>query len=375
VVRKTFVGTATAPRRSVVGSGVEGRIVSVFARAGERVETDQPLAQLQTRTLEIELVIAKAEIELRRQELKELQNGSLPEQIEQAQARVDGASARAKYAAAKLRRTQETYEKSAGVSLDEMERAVSESIASQQDLLVARAAFQLVVKGPRAERIAQAAARLAIQVASEQRIKELIGRHTLRAPFDGYIVTVHGEIGAWASQGDPVFEVTELDPIEIRVSIPESFVTKVRADSPAKVTFGAIPEKTYSGKVVQVVPQADLRSRTFPVRVQLPNPETNGRHLFKAGMFVRVTLVSNELETAHMVPKDALVLGGPREIVFVLVPDSKNSSRYVTEEKPVRLGVADGSLIQVTGKLTVGQLVVIEGNERLRPGQPVVVTP
>ena len=373
--RQTFIGSAMAPRQSVVGSAVDARVMEVLVRAGDRVTAGQPIASLRTASLEIEAARAEAELELREQELAELENGSRPEEILQAQAQMTAASALAKYASARLGRTRESFDKGAVVSLDEMERAVSESVRAQQQLLAAQAAHQLVLKGPRAERVAQAKARVAVQVEQVRQIRDRIARHTLIAPFDAYVVAEHVEEGAWASRGQPVVEVAELDPIEVRVFVPESFVTFIGPNTPAEVIFDALPEEKFPGKVVRIVPQADLRSRTFPVKVQLSNPERRNGHVLKVGMFARVTLASDVPVAARMVPKDALVLNDDRTVVFVVEFTDSNQQKGTVRRVPVQLGVSDGTWIQVTGELESNQQVVVKGNEPLRPGQEVTVRP
>ena len=90
-------------------------------------------------------------------------------------------------------------------------------------------------------------------------------------------------------------------------------------------------------------------------------------------MLARVVLPTGTRRKMPLVPKDALVLGGTKPVVFVVDVDSKSESQGVVREVPVSLGVADGGLIQVDGPLKQGQYVVVRGNERLRSGQRVTL--
>lgn len=87
-------------------------------------------------------------------------------------------------------------------------------------------------------------------------------------------------------------------------------------------------------------------------------------------MLAYVTLPVGNPHTALLVPKDALVLGGPSPLVYVVEDDSQ-TGQSVARAVAVSVGVADGPWIQVTGSLTAGQRVVVQGNERLRSGAPV----
>ena len=92
-------------------------------------------------------------------------------------------------------------------------------------------------------------------------------------------------------------------------------------------------------------------------------------------MLARVTLPVGAPASALMVPKDAIVLGGPSPIVFAVVPAKDKATPHTVRLVPVQLGVVDDNLIQVKGDLKPDEQVVHQGNERLRPGQPISILP
>ena len=373
---ETFIGTVMPARRTVVGSGVDGRILRLLVNEGDPVRKDQPVAQLRTTTREIELAGVRAQLELRRQALLELEHGSLPLEIEQAKARLLDTKAVMEYSNAQYKRMKALFE-SGTVSQEELDAATSAWLAAEQGHLGAQAAYDLTVEGPRPERIAQARALVRSQEEEIRRLQDLLWKHTLQAPFDGYVVKKHTEVGAWIRQGDPLVEVVELDPVEIDISVPESHIAYLEVGAVQPVEVEALPawilqelDGPLRGKVVRIVPQADLRSRTFPVKLRLQNPRHGNGHLLKAGMLARVLLAVGEPRTSLLVPKNALVLGGRTPIVFVVQTDP-GSKQATANPVEVQIGVAEGSWIQVTGPLQEGQQVVVEGNERLRPGAAV----
>jgi HlyD family secretion protein len=372
IADQTFVGTVTPMRKSVVGSAVDGRVIEFPAKRGTWVTQDQPLAQLLTNTLEIELAGAKAELLLRQEELDELKNGSLPEEIAQAKAKMLGAEAQSKYTEAKYQRTLTLFQQGRSVSQEELDQANAAAVAADQNYIAAQAALELAVQGPRKEKIAQAEARLLVQQETVNHIEDRLKKYTIRAPFDGYVTAEFTEVGEWIASAAKVAEVIELDPVEIEVFVPENYIVNARNGMPAQVTLGAVPGQFLAGEIAQIVPQADVRSRTFPVRIRLSNPRRDGEHLLKAGMLARVTLPVGGKATGLLVPKDALILGGPKPSVFVVTADPQTKQATV-RMVPVDVGLAYGSLIHITGPLAAGNQVVVEGNERLRPGQPVQV--
>ena len=80
---------------------------------------------------------------------------------------------------------------------------------------------------PRPERIAQARALVRSHEEEIRRLQDLLGKHTIRAPFQGYVVRKHTEVGAWIRQGEPLAEVVELDPVEIEISVPETHIASL----------------------------------------------------------------------------------------------------------------------------------------------------
>ncbi len=379
---QTFVGTVLPTRVSTVGSAVADRVVEFPVNEGDRVERGQLLARLRTQALEIQLAAARSELELRRQELAELENGSRPEEITQARARMLSAKALMAYTKTRLDRYQRLYKKDTAAE-DEMNEAVSAHDQATQAYEEAKAALALAVEGPRKEKIAQARARANAQEEEIRRIEDEIERHRIVAPFDGYVVAEHTEVGQWLAVGDAVIELAELDIVDVRVQVLEDYIRHVRIGTEARVELGGLPDRAFAGPVVLIVPQADVRSRCFPVNVRLKNQPSGTRPrkrgtvddiVLKAGMFARVTLPVGNRVKAIMVPKDALVLGGPAPVVYALDPEAGDAKRGKVRQVQVVLGVASGGLIQVEGSLAAGQQVVVRGNERLRPNQAVVVT-
>ncbi len=369
-----FVATVMPLKRVTIGSAVDGRVVELMAEEGQRVSAKQPLAQLLTNTIELELAGAVAELDLRKQELAELENGTRREDLEQAKARMLGAKANWQYARTEFERNQRLLNSKAN-SQGEFEKASAFASSSEQAYYELKAAYDLAVAGPRPEKIGQARAQFAIQSATVDKIRDRIKKYTVIPQFDGYVTSELTEAGAWLKSGDPVMEILALDEVEVRGFVAEQHVPHVRRGTHVRVEVPSLPDRIFTGVVTMIVPQADMRARTFPVNVRVKNEITNEGPLLKSGMYARIELPTGEKQAALMVSKDALVLGGSKPIVYVVDTgdDPKSRTGKVTPVL-VELGVASAHLIQVKGALKKGQWVVVEGNERLQPGQEVNVT-
>jgi RND family efflux transporter MFP subunit len=370
---QTFVGTVMPLKKAIIGSAVDGRVVEFPLDEGDRVEQGQPLAQLLTDTIKLEIATAEAELNLRQQQLAELENGTRPEEIEQAKARMMAAQARVKYAAARRTRGENLFRAGGAMSEEERDEMISLAVEAEQAFLESKAVYQLAVEGPRKEQIAQAAAQVAMSQATVDRLKDQLTKHTVVARFSGYVTAEHTEVGQWVKQGDPVAEIAALDEVEVTAYVVEQFVPHIRAGMQVSVELPALAGRNFTGVVSAVVPQADVQARTFPVKVRVKNEVTGNEPLIKSGMYVRVMLPTGTKQLATLVPKDALVLGGPQPTVFVVDMAAPNAQQGKARPVTVQLGIADGTWIHVTGAVTPGQLVVVRGNERLRPGQDVQI--
>lgn len=366
--RRPFVGTVEPVRASTVGTELEGLVEELLVHEGERIGEGQPLVKLRTRQIEVRLAAARALLLQRREELAELENGSRPEEIAQARARVGQAEAEVEYRKWKLDRTRQ-LRASDGTSEDDLQEATLAARRAQDRLAEEKALLALVEAGPRAERVAQARATVQAQEAEVARLEDDQARHTVKAPFAGYVTLERTEVGEWLAKGAPVADMMALDEVEVTIPVLEDYVVSLRVGAPVDIVVDALPGTSWKGTIHAIVPQADRQGRTFPVKIRVANRDEGGSVALKAGMFARAQIDVGEKVQATLVHKDAVVLGGPQPIVYVI--DAQSST---VRPAPVHLGVAVGDLVEVRGPLVPGDQIVVRGNERLRPGQPVVVT-
>lgn len=369
---QSFVGTVMPARTSDVGSAVDGRLVALPIVDGQRVTEGQPLAELLRGLLEIEREGAVAELERRREVLAELRAGSRPEEIEQARAAVAGFEARLAYARGRLNRLVRLAERGTS-TVDELQDAQTELQQIEAQLRGGRAALALAEAGPRKEQVAQAAAAVAVQEAAVERIDDQLAKHTIRAPFDGWVVERFAEKGQWLARGGLVARIAELDEVEVEVRVPEISVAALDLGVDVRLDFDAAPHHTWIGKVARIVPQADVLSRSFPVQIALTNEVVDGEPVLRGGMLARAWLPVGKPASVTVVPKDALVLGGPSPVVFVV--EAAAGAGGTVRAVPVQLGTAVGGNVEVRTDLAPGRLVVVRGNERLRPGMAVAFEP
>lgn len=384
------LGTIVPSRRAVIGSAVDGRVDQFKVRVGQRVEKDEALAELLDTTISLEVATAKAEENLRREELAELKNGSLPEEIAQAKARLEAARVVVEFLEKNKQRFVDLGDTRA-ISVSEYESAISTWLEAQQRYREAQSSYQLAIDGPRAEKINQAQARLDMQTATVERLEDQLAKHTLRTRFAGYVTVEHTEVGQWLPRGEPVAEVIAIDEVDLLAKVPEAYIRFVHVGDDVDVEVPAL-RRTFTGKVFAVIPDADERSRTFPVKVRITNEQIldlDGKKIFddekipadkmllKAGMLARALLATDDASEVLMVPKDALVLGEAQPKIWLVMEGSTTASTTQPDmleadaiAVPVKMGLEDDDWIQVIAEIPAHAMVVVRGNERIPASPP-----
>lgn len=215
-------------------------------------------------------------------------------------------------------------------------------------------------------RVRQAEAALTSAEAIRERMADLRQRTEVRAPFDGYVVAKLTEVGSWVVQGGGVVEMVDLSTARIRLNVPEAYIEFNEIGTEAVVHVDSL-KRDFGGRIARVVPDADQQARTFPMDVDIPNPDG----LLRAGMFVRGSVPSGPRGRQLVIPKDAVVTRGSGNFVFVV---RKSSDGAMAEMKPVTVisEVLDRVAVDVPG-LAEGDEVVVRGNEGMYSPGPVIV--
>lgn len=374
---ESFVATVMPLRKSIVGSAVAGRVETFLydENAPETkltfVKKGQTLAHLREGTIEIRVEAAAAQRDLRQAEWEEAdqtQEGL----VLQAQAKLKAATEKQQFTKNQFERNRRLYDSNRSISLEQLEQSRSDMATAEQAYVQAVIEVEFVQRG---DRIKQAKARLAEAEAVLAELQDRREKYTIHAPFDGFVVAEHTEVGEWIRDGDPVADIVQLQPVEVRAFVPEKHIGQLKIGGKALIRPSVAldqEQRIPPGKITGVIAEAVTRSRTFPVKIQVDNPD----YVLKAGMLAEVELEIGARKNATLVPKDALVLGGTTPRIFLAVPDPKDAKAYTAKMMSVKPGASLGNWIAVTAigdEIVAGDSVVEKGNERLRPGAPLIV--
>ncbi|MFH2098796.1 MAG: efflux RND transporter periplasmic adaptor subunit, partial [Pseudomonadota bacterium] len=186
-------------------------------------------------------------------------------------------------------------------------------------------------------------------------------KSVIRAPFDGMILARQRTEGEWVAPGTPLCELAAVSDVVVEVPVSEDLVPYVQPGAEVRMRIVAVGREL-SGVIRNFVPVANPQSKTFTVKISVPDfPEAI------RNMSVAVQVPSSEKKMLKMIPRDALVPFQGKQMAFA-VAEGKAA--------PIPLNIVSyqGAFVGVSNpEITVGMPVVVEGNERLRPGQDVMI--
>jgi RND family efflux transporter MFP subunit len=306
----TLVGTTEPVRTSKVAAEVSGIVEAFPVNQGDFIKAGNLIVELRSNALQLRLKEAMAERE-----------------------RISANLALAEKELGRISKLRETQ----SVSQKIFDDAYYEHLALQKNLAASQASIEV-------------------------RLYELKQKRVL-APFSGFIAEEHIEIGEWLQEGGKVITLVDLSEIFVTADVPEKYAIMLSLRESIRVYFPSLSEEPVDGIIEAILPQGDPMARTIPVRIKMKNTD----YKLKGGMEARVSFNLPGFKNALLVPKDAVVSSGQTRLVWIAAGGTVQPSEITI------LGYFDGNAA-VEGNLNVGDLVVVRGNERLRPGQAVQVT-
>lgn len=341
-------GTLAADEQVELAIKVAGRLDRLLVDLGSPVRQGQVVARLAPADFELGVDQAASALAQARARL------GLPAQGPDRE--VDPAeTAVVKQAAATLHQAQLTRDRTANLFKDGLVPR-SELDAAEAALAVAEGRYQDGVEEAhnRQGLLAQRRSELGL---ARQRLADSV----LTAPFDGMIRERRASSGDYVAAGQPIAVLVRVDPLRLRLAVPEREAAAVRPGQEVRLTLEGDPQ-TYAGRVARVSPAISEENRTLAVEAEIPNP--GGR--LRPGSFAHAAIVTRPDEPAVLVPASAVVsFAGVTRVLGVA--DGK------AVEKRVQIGRKVGDRVEVTEGLAAGEPVVLQPGS-LVDGDPVEVT-
>jgi membrane fusion protein (multidrug efflux system) len=191
-----------------------------------------------------------------------------------------------------------------------------------------------------------------------------VAKTQIRAPFSGTVGLRMVSPGAYVKAGEDIVRLESIGSIKADFRIPELFMSKIHTGQDVVLRLDAYPGEEFAGRVYAVEPVVDDRTRTVLMRARIPNKNNK----LKPGMFVRVAVTLANRPNAIIVPEQSIWPQGRDTFVF-RVMDGK---AVLTK---IEIGNRQPGQVEVMSGLAPNDVVVTEGQIKLRDGAPVMVMP
>ena len=369
-------GYIVAHHKINVNSKVTGRVKWIGVEKGDKVKEGQVLVRLEDDEFRAQYEQAQGAVENARAYYDELQHGSRPEEVQQAQHNLDEARATAANDKITLDRTKELYAQGV-VSKQSLDDANAKYDADQNRMNSLNQAFAMAKIGPRAEEIARAKGALLQAEGAAGYAKSLLDATVIRAPVTGTILERKVEKGelltaqfASTAEGGPqgsVVALADLNDLQVELDIAQNDFSRLKPAQRGIVTVDAFPALKWEGQIAEMSPEANRQKATVQVKVQIKNPD---EHL-RPDMNATVKFLADEDKNASKEPAGALVPAlalrdrDGKKVVFI-VQDGKavqKTVRVITQR-------SDGYLVD--GPIN-GENVITSAPENLKDGQSIKI--
>lgn len=341
-------GTVEAEDRVQVKAKTSGSIAEIFVKEGSVVKKGDLLARIDNPAVTFDLKRGKSDLSA-----ASAQASANAPQIDALKAQAKALEAELSTAKNDLTRIKSLVE-SGSVASTELER-VNAKVLQLEAQIAANEAQRRAVRIDLNAGAARAAANV-------ETLQARVADTEIRAPLDGVVLTKTIEIGEVVAINQTLFKVGDTRSLVLEVSVDEADVGRVKegdVGSVAAVSLYAFSKQIFSGRVFEILPDADRARKAFLAKIRLDKPPQG----LRSGMSAEVNIVADEHDGALLLPSEADNGGKVYRV--------ENGRAHLL---PVTLGIRDLLRIELLGGLAEGDLVVVEGQDKIEDGKRVEVT-
>ena len=351
-------GSLAANEQTDIAAETSGKVVAVGVDLGSSVRRGQMIVKLDDADFRIRVQQAQAQLDqakatLRQNEAKiGLRPGQKfnPENVPE----VAGARSALELAEKNLRR----YEKL--VETGDISRSAYDQQKSQRDQLAEQ--YQALIHQAQQNYATVANSQAAVDAAVTQvaLAKRSLGYTVVVSPMPGYVSDRPADVGEYVSPQQKVATVVNLNPLRVRIDVPEQAIPQVRTGESVSVSVSGYPDRNFAGHVARVSPNVTTASRTLTVEADVENPKAE----LKPGQFATVRILLPQSAPAVLVPQRALRTISGSTYVFVI----KNGH---AEQRLVQSGQTEGDLVELKSGVAADEVVATSNVDQLSDGAAV----
>ena len=351
-------GSLTGDQQTDVAPSVAGKVVAVGVDLGSYVKRGQMLVRLDDVDAKLRVQQAQAQLEQAKAALRQAEEkaGIRAGQSFDPNKVPEVANARValELAEKNLRRAEKLIESG------DVSRSSYDQQKAQRDQL--KEAYESALSLARQNFAAVATARANVANAESQLglAQRGLSYSLVYSPIDGYVAERNADLGEYVSPSTKVATIVRINPLRVRIDIPEQAIPAVNVGQSVSVTTSAWPDRNFSGRIARISPNVTPTSRTLTVEAEIEN----GSGALKPGQFATVRILQSRAQPAVLVPSRAVRTESGVSRVFV-IKDGR------AQERLVQLGQTEGDLVEIKSGVTADELVATSNIEQLGDGMAV----
>ena len=203
--------------------------------------------------------------------------------------------------------------------------------------------------------------------AESARLNKELARISLKkslisSPLDGTVKTRHVKVGEFVRKGDKLVEILDLSRVIVKVNIPELEILEIKIGQKVEIALYIMEEIIFSGEVKNIGLEADSNNRTFPVEIHVSNSE----RMLRPGMLARSTFTKSIDDEQIVIPRHTILEKERGRVVYVF-------DKGKVFQRDIQVGLSQKDQVQVIKGLKKGELIVVEGHNKLSDGEEVNV--
>jgi len=366
--KKEFSGIAQSDDSSILSFRVPGVLTIMNVEVGDQVKKGDVVATLDDRDFLLSVRDLEGQFTTAQAELDQIKTGARSEDIRILENKIASMESTVKTARQEYQRVQQLYINDAASKgrLDQAKNSLDKALLERKS---ATEEYVIATHGGREEEVRAQTHKVESIASNLEQARANLSYTKLTAPFDGEIAKKYVSNFEQMKEGQDIYTLVDLKHIEIQISVPEDWISKLKKKQSALVKFSKFPGKKFKGWIDRVGVSADLSTLTYPVVVKIPNL----KGAFLPGMSTNVYLELKGLgKRFPTVPIHSILEDSPKGDNFVWVVNQDNST--VVKAK-VKIGKISNDEVSIIKGLKNGDSVVIAGTDRLNDGMKIRLNP
>ncbi|ELS01893.1 RND family efflux transporter, MFP subunit [Xenococcus sp. PCC 7305] len=377
-----YVGTLEARGRVNLAPRINGRILNIFVRQGDRVTQGQPIIELEPTQQQEDVNAATQAVNVQKATLAQTQaqlgtaeadRAAAAAEVERARADLQDREAEVKLAQINIERSEMLVKGGAQPQqdLDDKTRNLATTVAQRDSR---KEALNSSIKSLDAaqKRVEQAVASIESQQAAVRQAESELGSvsqnlafNTINAPISGIVGSFsQKKVGDFVNTGEQITTITDNQLFYLNISIPTEFRSQLKAGLPVKI-IKKDGTDGITGRMTFISPEVDQDTQSILTKVTFQNDGS-----LRDREYVQVKVIWQE-NPGVLVPTRAVTTLGGQSFVYVAAPGESEETELVAKQQPIKVGTIQGQAYQVISGVAKGDRIAVTRILDLKDGTPI----